>query len=253
MIFTYDSYLSLLTLLSIHGYKCADYHDWQSHSSCVILRHDIDYDISHAVKFAELEADAHWKGTYFILLRTDAYNPLSRDSVNMLKRIMGYGHEIGLHFDELSYPEEIGDSDKIRQRILDEALVLGQMLDTPITCVSMHRPSKTILNADLQIPGMVNSYGQTFFHSFKYISDSRRRWREPVEQIIESEKYERLHILTHAFWYNETEKDIKTSLLDFVNCANCERYLMLKENFTALEEVLEMQDIVSSREGGGNS
>ena len=250
MNFTYDSYRGLLDLLSIHGYECADYNDWQSHSRCVILRHDIDCDISQAVKFAELEADAHWKGTFFVLLRTDAYNPLSRDSVNMLKRIMGYGHEIGLHFDEMSYPREMGDSDKIRQRIRDEAFVLGQMLGTPITCVSMHRPSKTILDADLKIPGMVNSYGQTFFNEFKYLSDSRRRWREPVEEIIKSEDYARLHILTHAFWYNEMEHDMKASLLDFVSRANYERYLMLKDNFTSLEEVLDMQDVAEFHDNG---
>ena len=50
---------------------------------------------------------------------------------------------------------------------------------------------------------MINSYGQTFFHDFKYLSDSRRRWREPVEEIIRSGTYDRLHILTHAFWYHK--------------------------------------------------
>lgn len=248
MKFTYDAYLHLLLLLRSHGYKCASYHDWQARSRCVILRHDIDFDISRAMKFAELEVKAHWGSTYFVLLRSDAYNAFSAKNVDMLKRIMGYGHEIGLHFDEMSYPEEMGDADKIRQKILDEAAVLGQILGTQITCVSMHRPSKAILAADLQIPGMVNSYGQTFFHDFKYLSDSRRHWREPVEQIIESKAYERLHILTHAFWYNEMEKDMRGSLFDFVNRANDERYLMLKDNFTNLESVLSLGEISGFQE-----
>ncbi len=253
MQFTYDAYRQLLDLLQSHGYKCASYHNWHSHFRCVILRHDIDYDISHALELAKVEADARWKTTYFVLLRADAYNPLSYKNMEILKRIMGYGHEIALHFDEMSYSEAMGKVGKIRQRILDEAAVLGQMLGESVTCVSMHRPSKAILDADLQIPGMVNSYGQTFFHDFKYISDSRRHWREPVEEIIKGEKYDRLHILTHAFWYNDTEKDMKSSLFDFVNQANCERYLMLKDNFTALEEVLEMQDVIDARESGGDS
>lgn len=44
------------------------------------------------------------------------------------------------------------------------------------------------LEADLQIPGIMNSYGRTFFHDFKYLSD--RRWREPVLDIIRSEEYD---------------------------------------------------------------
>ena len=199
MKFTHNAYRSLLSLLRAHGYECATYHDWPEYSRCVILRHDIDDDISRAVKFAELEADAHWGGTYFVLLRNDAYNAFSASNADMLKRIIGFGHEIGLHFDEMSYPEDIGDADKIRQRIVDEADILGRIIGAAITCVSMHRPSKAILDADLQIPGMVNSYGRTFFRDFKYLSDSRRHWREPAEEIIKGEAYERLHILNHAY------------------------------------------------------
>lgn len=250
MKFTYDAYRNLLSLLRSHGYECVSYHDWQSHSRCVLLRHDIDDDISCAVKFAELEANAHWCATYFVLLRSDAYNAFSMKNIEMLKRIMGYGHEIGLHFDEMSYPDEMGNTDEIQQQILDEAAILGQILGIQITCVSMHRPSKAILDANLQIPGMVNSYGQTFFHEFKYLSDSRRHWREPVEQIVESEAHERLHVLTHAFWYNDMEKDMRDSLLDFVNRANYERYLMLKDNFTALEEVLDIKGVAGFQGGG---
>ena len=252
MKFTYDAYLHLLSLLRSHGYECATYHDWKSHSRCVILRHDIDDDISRAVTFAELEADAHWGGTYFVLLRSDAYNAFSAKNAELLKHIKSCGHEIGLHFDEMSYSEDIGDADKIRQRILGEAAVLEKIVGTPIKCVSMHRPSTAILDADLQIPGIVNSYGQTFFRDFKYLSDSHRHWREPVEEIIASEVHERLHILTHAFWYNEQERDLKASLFDFVNRANYERYLMLKDNFTALEEVLGVQDIAGLQGGAGS-
>lgn len=250
MQFTYNAYQMLLSLLAGHGYICTDYHRWKHFSRCVILRHDIDADISRAMVFAEMEAQAHCKATYFVLLRNDEYNPLSRSSVDKLKRIMGFGHEIGLHFDEMSYPEAVGDKEKITALICSEANMLENEIGCPITCVSMHRPSQEILEADLDIPGMVNSYGQTFFHTFKYLSDSRRHWHEPVEDVIRSEKYDRIQLLTHPFWYHKKELDMKDSLKDFINRANYERYLMLRDNFTNMDEVFTVNDVDGIKASG---
>lgn len=107
----------------------------------------------------------------------------------------------------------------------------------------MHRPSRATLEADLRIPGIVNSYGQTFFHDFKYLSDSRRRWREPVLEIIRSGEYERLHILTHAFWYHEEEQDISQTVDSFIRSASRERYHQMGENITDLGSILKEGDI----------
>ena len=85
---------------------------------------------------------------------------------------------------------------------------------------------------------MINSYGQKFFKEFKYLSDSRRRWREPVEHIIEAQEYDRLHILTHPFWYNMTDRSLHDSIFEFVNNANRSRYNFLQSNFTDLESVM---------------
>ncbi len=251
--FTYDAYLSLLRLLSAHGYICADYHDWKRYPRCVILRHDIDYDISHALEFAEREANVGWIGTYFVLVRSDLYNAFSRNNLELLKRILSLGHKIGLHFDEMAYPEAIGSVEKIRGLILAEISALSETLGETINCVSMHRPSKAILKADLDIPGIINSYGQTFFRDFKYLSDSRRHWREPVEEIVEGEQFEHLHILTHAFWYEEKETSLKISVQNSINRANYERYLAMHENFTDLDDVLSMEDVVGIKENGGES
>lgn len=139
----------------------------------MILRHDIDTDLAQAVRFAELEAERGVRSTYFVLLRTDFYNPASRESLQQLHRIQSLGHEIGLHFDEKAYPD--GTPEETVQRILKERGVLSALLETEVSTVSMHRPSRATLDADLQIPGIVNSYGRTFFRDFKYLSDSRRR------------------------------------------------------------------------------
>ena len=236
MNFTYASYRGLLTLLWEEGYAFRGYHDYGDAPRCVILRHDIDNSLPQAVRLAELEAEEGARSTYFVLLRTDFYNPASRDGLEALRHILSLGHEIGLHFDEASYAPAL-KPDQIIQNIIKECGLLSALLETPVSSVSMHRPSKAALEADYQIPGIVNSYGKTFFHEFKYLSDSRRCWREPVEDIVRSEAYDRLHILTHAFWYHDIEQDISQTVKDFVCSANQERYQQMAENITNIDSI----------------
>lgn len=236
MDFSYTGYVRLLSLLRQRAYEIVDYHDYEEHPRCVILRHDIDTDLAQAVRFAELETEVGVRSTYFVLLGTDFYNPASKQSLEKLRHIQALGHEIGLHFDEKAYPD--GAPEETVARILHERDVLAAILGTTVTTVSMHRPSKATLEANLNIPGMVNSYGKTFFHDFKYLSDSRRRWREPVEEIIKSGEYDRLHILTHAFWYHEKDESIETTLGRFVRLANRERYEQMEDNITDLSSIL---------------
>lgn len=149
-----------------------------------------------------------------------------------------------MHFDEARYPEIAGDIDAIKNKIIEEAKLLGSVINTEIKVVSMHRPSKNVLDADIKIPGIINSYGETFFNKFKYLSDSRRRWREPVDEIIATENYDRLHILTHAFWYNNEEIDIHDSVSKFVNNGNLDRYQILHSNITDLPSIMKKSEII---------
>lgn len=237
MEFTYSAYCGLLRSLREQDYVFRNYHNYEGASRCVILRHDIDTSLSQAVKLAELEAEEGVRATYFVLLRTDFYNAASKAGQAALRRIQSFGHEVGLHFDEASYVPALGP-DGIVQNIIKECGLLSALLETEVSSVSMHRPSKTTLDADYAIPGIVNSYGKTFFHDFKYLSDSRRRWREPVLNIVRSGEYDRLHILTHAFWYHEEEEDIARTVGAFIRSANKERYQQMVENITDLPSIV---------------
>ena len=236
MDFSFSGYRKLLHLLKDNAYFVANYHNYTQYDRCVILRHDIDMMLRQAVCLAELEREEQVSSTYFVLLKTDFYNPASADSVRLLHRLQELGHEVGLHFDEKAYPE--ATPEETIQRIQQERDILSAILGTNVTCVSMHRPSPKTLEANLNIPGMINSYSQAFFHEFKYLSDSRRRWREPVEQIIQSGQYRRLHILTHAFWYRDTEQSMEQLLRAFIAEAGIQRYNQLNDNFTDLDQVL---------------
>lgn len=237
MEFTYTAYRGFLSLLRKQGYAFRDYHNYAEAPRCVILRHDVDTSLSQAVRLAELEAEEGVRSTWFVLLRTDFYNVFSKSGQDSLRRIQSLGHEVGLHFDEASYVPALGP-DELVQNIIKECGLLSALLETEVSTVSMHRPSKATLEADYAIPGVVNSYGKTFFRDFKYLSDSRRRWREPVLDIIRSGEHNRLHILTHAFWYHEEEEDIARTVGGFIRAANRERYGQMEENITDLASIL---------------
>lgn len=240
MRFTYDGYRQFLGLLRENGYAAAGYDSWKEHGRCVILRHDIDMDISSAVRIACLEQEERVTSTFFVLLTSDFYNVFSKENSKRLQRILECGHAVGLHFDPARYPETDGNAEALKQKITAEARLLETVVGRDVRAFSMHRPGKGAAGGGLEIPGMADSYGKEFFHGFKYLSDSRKHWREPVDGIVASGRFPRLHILTHPFWYSDMDKDMYTSLNEFVKGAGRQRFDFLKANITDLESVMRM-------------
>lgn len=244
MNFTYSAYVHLIKLLQEAGYVITNYDDYDRSARCVILRHDIDNSLEKAFDLARVEQQMGGvRSTYFIMLTSDFYNVFSLKSVKLLEGILSGGHEIGLHFDEVRYPESMGNAEAIKEKIFAEAEILSKAVGRAVTKVSMHRPSQSILESNFTIPGMINTYSEKFFKEFKYLSDSRRRWREPVEEIIREHRHERLQILLHPFWYHEKETDIRESISLFINRANLERYDELEGNLSNLSEIMSRDEV----------
>ena len=243
MNFTYESYINLVELLKNNKYRFVHYSNYTDAEKPVIMRHDVDESIEKAVQMAELEAELGISTDYFILLTSDLYNAASRASVEGMRRIIYAGHKIGLHFDETAYTDVYAVPDKVSEKIKMETEILSRLLDVEVDTFSFHRPSRKILEAELEIPGLINSYEDTFFHKFKYISDSRRRWRESVTEMICNGQNPRLNILTHAFWYNRKEKTLDESIKSFVYSGNSDRYRSLKENISDLESIMTEEDV----------
>jgi hypothetical protein len=245
--FTYSDYRALLSIIKNCGYVIRDYHNYMGVGTPCILRHDIDFDVEKALKMAKLEAAVNVKSTYFVLLNTNFYNVCASDTLKMIKEILALGHEIGLHYDEAHFDipttDFPRDLDSILEGIRKEIHLLEQIVERPVTTVSMHRPSKFILDADIAIPGVVNSYGSAFLESFKYLSDSRHCWREDVEEAILSGRHEKLHVLTHPFWYTETNETCREKLHRFITEANRRCYRNMSANFKNVEEFIKQEEI----------
>ena len=86
---------------------------------------------------------------------------------------------------------------------------------------------------------MINSYGMKYFREFKYVSDSRMQWREDVCRMVSEGVFSKLHILTHAFWYEEKERTIQEQISRFIRSANCERYDTMRGNIRDLSAIME--------------
>lgn len=243
MKFTYESYAAMLFKLMEKGYSFRDYKTWREMERTVILRHDVDNSLKKAVLLSEVEKNVCEGGaTYFVLLSTDFYNLHSKESRGYISSIIKNGGNIGLHFDETQYI--IQDDLEMKEYIREEIEILSNIIDTKVEVVSMHRPSEKVLSANIEFSDIINSYGEVYFKQMKYLSDSRRHWRENVDEIIDSAMYPRLHILTHPFWYMESkEKSLKQTLEEAILYASLEYYDKLDNNFRDLKNEVERTKI----------
>ena len=231
----------MLALLKDNRYEICNYDTYQHSIRCVILRHDVDFSLKSALQFAELECKEGIQSTYFILLTTPFYNPFHRKSRNIIKAIKDLGHDIGLHFDEANY--FISNKEELITHVESEITILSKGLNMNIRSVSMHRPSKWVLEEDVQFKSVINSYNSTFFNDFKYLSDSRMHWREDVYQVIQSNLYDHLHILTHPIWYGEHERSMREILLQLIGEQKSKYYDDVRENIRDLDKVLLKSDL----------
>lgn len=155
----------------------------------------------------------------------------------MIRKIIESGHEIGLHFDEDSYEPELSET-HLRDAVEKEVKTLGELTDSEIRVVSMHRPSQAFLSKEHDFGHIVNSYNSTFTKDFKYLSDSRRNWRESPELIVSKGECQKIHLLTHPIWYRETPSCIAGTLKEFIRKAQFDRYNHLSSNIRDFESII---------------
>lgn len=241
MEFTYKAYINLIRTLREYGYEFCSYNNVNDFERTVILRHDIDFDLKKALEMAVLENKLGVKSTYFVLLSTDFYNIFSRSSYEILKKILLLGHDIGLHFDEQRYA--IKCIDDLNKYVQKEALILNELLVEKVGVASMHRPSKLILENNVQFDNLINSYSSHYFNDMKYMSDSRMHWREDILNIVKDSRFDRFHILIHPFWYTVDYETIEYKFRVFLNDSIYQRYEYINNNFRNLEEIIKKGEL----------
>lgn len=230
--FTYSHYEKILELI-----KSTDYRVKFFNESCltnekeIILRHDVDVDLERAYKMALIEKKYGIKSSYFILIRSPFYNIFDKSGSDFIRGIIELGHQIGLHFDEAYY--YLNNNENIKENVDKEVQILRESFDIDIFAVSFHRPSKYILQSDIKLNNnLINTYDSNYIREFKYISDSRRMWKEGCLCNILKKSYnqnidhERIHTLIHPIWWTDKSMNSQDTL---------EKYLINKLKFLDCE------------------
>jgi len=171
-------------------------------NSFATICHGVDLDLSQAWEMARIECNMGISTTYFFLVSSNAYNIFSKDSRDILNKIVLLGHDIGLHYNPLAY-DEYGESENISK----EVTLLESILNSKVKTISWHR---------LGSLSIVNDVGSDYFHTckppffntqMKYFADSYGKWR--YGHPLESDEFKigyPLHICFHPVWWGFTNR-----------------------------------------------
>lgn len=204
--FTYKHYEEIISRASNLGYKFSDF-TTELDSKHIIIRHDIDLDLQKALRMAEIEAKLNVNSTYLIWITSPFYNAFQQSNANIIKKLSELGHKVGLHFNAKNY--NIQSINDMKRYLINERMLLENILENNIDVVSFHMPEKFLVNNNLEIEGIINTYHEKFFSGYKYLSDSEMRWREGcICNHLENKNYNRIQMLVHPIWW---DKEANTS------------------------------------------
>lgn len=197
--FSTEGYTALVRALLSRGYRVHSFADAEPSARHLILRHDIDMSLEAAVPIAEAEAALGVSAVYFVLVRSELYNPFAPAGAAALARIGALGHEIGLHFDAALYTEAT-----LEEAVVRECAMLEIFVDRPIKTISFHRPHAVLLGREGLLAGRRHAYEPRFFRDMGYSSDSRGGWRHGHPLTHEAVSAGRaLQLLTHPIWWQD--------------------------------------------------
>jgi hypothetical protein len=221
--FSLDAYAALLRTLRELGYRDVEFQDADPASPHLILRHDVDMAVDSAVRMAEVEADMGMRADYFVLLRSDLYNPLSEHGERGMRRILELGHRIGLHFDASLYPGR--DADGLDRLCAAECAQLESWFGISIGMVSFHRPAPAFLGLERNVGERGHTYQPRYFKDIAYCSDSRGGWHHghPLEKVRAADR-RALQLLTHPVWWDSKGGETPAERLDRLAAERHDRY-----------------------------
>ena len=196
MIFKKKKLIEFLSIMKKIG-KIELFHKCNFQKKVILLRHDVDFDLTAAYNFALLEKRLNIESTYFILTSSPAYNILAKRNSELINKISNMGHEIGLHFDASIY------NNNFEKHAKNESNILSSVINKKIKSISVHNPS--IHGIYPKFNGFINAYDKRIFNDKQYMSDSSMSFRgkNPFE-FIKSVKKNTIQVLLHPIHYTSS-------------------------------------------------
>lgn len=156
----------------------------------IILKHDVETNVSHALKLAQIEHDHGIHGSYYI----QAYLLESKENIKMLSMIRDMGHEVSYHYDVL----DANNGDYIKaEKEFDKWLNLFDSLGFKFKTICQHgNPVKKRIgyssNRDFfrnegiksrhdNLVDIVVNYSEHILDPYIYISDAGYMWKHITE------------------------------------------------------------------------
>jgi hypothetical protein len=199
--FTPEGYRSLIEIALGNGYDFISFNETKNFSGkkFCLFRHDIDADLEAAKKLSAIEQSYNVKATYFLMLRSPVYNLFGRYNHRCVEELLKNGHEIALHYDEAFYPE---NNKPLQELVEIEAGVLEKMFGQKIQVVSFHQPGPKVLNNEIKLKSLINTYDRSDMEGIFYISDSNMIWKNKTAWDLFLDANEpRIQLLTHPMWW----------------------------------------------------
>jgi hypothetical protein len=198
--FTLNHYRDLLKLAKIK-YNFASYKDSTYTAKSLLWRHDVDFSLERSLVLAKIEYEEGIKATYFINPHSEFYNLSEKSQVDIVKKILKYGHTIGLHFDSAFYENNTNDLDRL---VIEEASYLVKLFGEPPVAFSFHNPNEIDLQKEEdQYGGITNCYSR-YFKNVAYCSDANGYWRfKRLHDFLEQDHNSCVQVCTHAGWWHE--------------------------------------------------
>lgn len=176
--FTQTAYGKMLRALSSDGFQFYPVARWVSETDPVgiVLRHDVDRKPKNSLAIAHLEAEIGIQSTYYFRITSNSFDK------EIIRSISQMGHEIGYHFEALSFVG--GNVDKARSHFAESLAKLREVAE--IKTVAMHgSPLSKFDNRDyFRLTGdTLDSYGLNAdafetvdYRGVHYFTDTGRTW-----------------------------------------------------------------------------
>lgn len=208
--FTVRHYIELLRLAK-ERYSFAKYSE-RDQQGIILWRHDCDYSLNRAVRLAQIEHEENVATTYFLNPHCEFYNLLEKGQARLVEDILGYGHQIGLHFDAEFY--EVESEEQLEEFVTREASWIKEWFGIQPTVFSFHNPTDFLLSCDHDhYGGLINCYSKSLRSDFSYCSDSNGFWRYTrLIDMLRDTKVSRLQVLTHPGWWQESHADPRSRI-----------------------------------------
>jgi hypothetical protein len=180
MDFTLKKYTSLIEAFKETGYHFVTFQDYCEHAGesnndrFIILRHDVDKKATNALRIAQIDAASGIRSSFYFRIVKQSNQP------EVIKAVVALGHEIGYHYEDLSYCQ--GDVKWAIQRFKENLSYFRHFY--PVRTICMHGAPQSPYDGrnlwnyrDYHDFGIIGEpYFDMDFSLVFYLTDTGRRW-----------------------------------------------------------------------------